>query len=154
MSINLKAPIILIRDRFFTKYPTQSNIPTDSGAVILKDNKKVAVYKNKAGKEYLFSPYCTHLGCVIKWNKGKKEWHCPCHGSVFSATGKVKKGPAKKPLNQIGENKEYTVKITQIKNLANNVKEFTTEKPDKYAFKPGQATYISIGKEEGKKEEG
>lgn len=147
MNFNLKAPIILIRDRFFKKYPTQSNIPKDSGKIILKNNKKVAVYKNKSGKEYHLSPYCTHLGCVIDWNKEKKEWHCPCHGSVFSKTGEVKKGPAKKQLKNLKDEKQYSVKILKIKNLAHNVKEFTTEKPKQYSFRPGQATNIAFKKD-------
>jgi len=111
----------------------------------MRGNKKVAIYKNKSGEEFLFSPYCTHLGCVINWNKEKKEWNCPCHGSVFSKTGEVKQGPAKKPLKKLEEeSKGYIVEIIETKNLANNVKEFTTKKPKEYIFKPGQATNIAI----------
>ncbi len=152
MPFNIKAPIILIKDRFFKKYPKTSKIPSNSGKTVMRGNKKVAVYKNKSGEEFLLSPYCTHLGCVIDWNKEKKEWHCPCHGSIFSKTGEVKQGPAKKPLKKLDdENKEYTIKITGIRSLANNVKEFTTEKPKKYTFKPGQATNIVILNKKGEK---
>jgi ubiquinol-cytochrome c reductase iron-sulfur subunit len=38
---------------------------------------------------------CTHLGCVPLPNAG--EWHgwfCPCHGSHYDTSGRVRKGPA------------------------------------------------------------
>lgn len=41
---------------------------------------------------------CTHLGCVPIPNSG--EYHgffCPCHGSHYDASGRIRKGPA--PLN-------------------------------------------------------
>ena len=41
---------------------------------------------------------CTHLGCVPIPNQG--EYHgyfCPCHGSHYDGSGRVRKGPA--PLN-------------------------------------------------------
>lgn len=41
---------------------------------------------------------CTHLGCVPISNKGDFEgWFCPCHGSHYDKSGRVRKGPA--PLN-------------------------------------------------------
>jgi menaquinol-cytochrome c reductase iron-sulfur subunit len=52
-----------------------------------------------------FSPLCTHLGCAYSWQAQKKAFLCPCHGSVFSAKGKVLAGPAGRPLDR------YTVKV-------------------------------------------
>ena len=38
---------------------------------------------------------CTHLGCVPLGNKGEyKGWFCPCHGSHYDTSGRVRKGPA------------------------------------------------------------
>jgi Rieske Fe-S protein len=70
----------------------------ESGAVMMKNGVKVAVYKNADGSLVTLAPQCTHLGCAVVWNKTEKIWDCPCHGSKFSATGKVLKGPAKKDL--------------------------------------------------------
>lgn len=42
---------------------------------------------------------CTHLGCVPIENEG--DFHgffCPCHGSHFDGSGRVRKGPAPKNL--------------------------------------------------------
>jgi ubiquinol-cytochrome c reductase iron-sulfur subunit len=41
---------------------------------------------------------CTHLGCVPLGNEGAYHgWACPCHGSLFDTSGRVRRGPA--PIN-------------------------------------------------------
>ena len=37
---------------------------------------------------------CPHLGCALKWNSAEHSWDCSCHGSRFSADGKVLDNPA------------------------------------------------------------
>lgn len=43
---------------------------------------------------------CPHLGCALKWNEEEQSWDCPCHGSRFSAEGRLIDNPALKPLDQ------------------------------------------------------
>jgi ubiquinol-cytochrome c reductase iron-sulfur subunit len=41
---------------------------------------------------------CTHLGCVPLPNAGDYNgWYCPCHGSHYDGSGRIRRGPA--PLN-------------------------------------------------------
>jgi ubiquinol-cytochrome c reductase iron-sulfur subunit len=46
---------------------------------------------------------CTHLGCVPLGQKATEPhgefggWFCPCHGSHYDSSGRIRKGPA--PLN-------------------------------------------------------
>ena len=41
---------------------------------------------------------CTHLGCVPNFGGGEfGGWLCPCHGSVYDTSGRIRAGPA--PLN-------------------------------------------------------
>ncbi|MCY4048585.1 MAG: ubiquinol-cytochrome c reductase iron-sulfur subunit [Hyphomicrobiales bacterium] len=41
---------------------------------------------------------CTHLGCVPLGQRGDfGGWFCPCHGSHYDTSGRIRKGPA--PLN-------------------------------------------------------
>jgi ubiquinol-cytochrome c reductase iron-sulfur subunit len=48
---------------------------------------------------------CTHLGCVPLGQKKTDPhgdfggWFCPCHGSHYDSSGRVRKGPAPKNLN-------------------------------------------------------
>ena len=58
--------------------------------------------KNRVQKEewLVLLGVCTHLGCVPlgqKMSDSKGEyngWFCPCHGSHYDTSGRVRKGPA------------------------------------------------------------
>ena len=42
---------------------------------------------------------CTHLGCVPIGQSGDYHgWFCPCHGSHYDTSGRIRKGPAPKNL--------------------------------------------------------
>ena len=42
---------------------------------------------------------CTHLGCVPLANRGDYDgWLCPCHGSHYDTSGRIRKGPAPENL--------------------------------------------------------
>jgi len=42
---------------------------------------------------------CTHLGCIPLGNQGDYDgWFCPCHGSAYDTSGRIRKGPAPKNL--------------------------------------------------------
>ncbi|XP_051025474.1 cytochrome b-c1 complex subunit Rieske, mitochondrial isoform X2 [Acomys russatus] len=50
---------------------------------------------------------CTHLGCVPIANAGDfGGYYCPCHGSHYDASGRIRKGPA--PLNLEVPTYEFT----------------------------------------------
>jgi ubiquinol-cytochrome c reductase iron-sulfur subunit len=56
--------------------------------------------RTKEGKAQWLVVYgnCTHLGCVPLGNQGAYNgWFCPCHGSVFDTSGRIRQGPA--PIN-------------------------------------------------------
>ena len=42
---------------------------------------------------------CTHLGCVPLGHEGPYHgWQCPCHGSIFDTSGRIRQGPAPQNL--------------------------------------------------------
>lgn len=47
-----------------------------------------------------YSLVCTHLGCIVKWEAAKKDFHCPCHAGKFDEQGLVIAGPPPKPLTK------------------------------------------------------
>lgn len=62
---------------------------------------------------------CTHLGCIPVGTKDTEEkgefggWFCPCHGSHYDISGRIRKGPAPKNLEvpQYAFLDDSTVKI-------------------------------------------
>lgn len=58
--------------------------------------------RTKPGKEewLVVVGVCTHLGCVPVNNSGPYNgWFCPCHGSIYDVSGRIRSGPA--PLNLV-----------------------------------------------------
>jgi ubiquinol-cytochrome c reductase iron-sulfur subunit len=42
---------------------------------------------------------CTHLGCIPLAHQGNYDgWFCPCHGSQYDSSGRIRQGPAPKNL--------------------------------------------------------
>lgn len=55
------------------------------------------VFAVTSGSKEAISLTCTHQGCTVQIAADNK-FHCPCHGAVFTADGKVVKGPAQRDL--------------------------------------------------------
>ena len=95
-----RGKLIFVRHR--TKKEVQEANAVD--VATLRDPQTDA-QRTKAGHEQFLIVYgnCTHLGCVPLGNapgepKGDYDgWFCPCHGSHYDSSGRIRKGPA--PLN-------------------------------------------------------
>jgi ubiquinol-cytochrome c reductase iron-sulfur subunit len=66
----------------------------------LKDPQKDSDRVKLGKEEWLITiGICTHLGCVPIGNSGEfKGWLCPCHGSQYDTSGRIRKGPAPRNL--------------------------------------------------------
>ena len=65
------------------------------------EQKEIAwIVQNDGGSLIAFAPSCTHLGCAYHWDSNRDAFVCPCHGSMFSRTGQVIRGPAARPLDR------------------------------------------------------
>jgi glycine/D-amino acid oxidase-like deaminating enzyme/nitrite reductase/ring-hydroxylating ferredoxin subunit len=89
---------------YFKKKPAHrvdslEEIQTGDGKIVEIDGKKYGAYRDEANLFHIVGAECTHMGCIIKWNKDEKSWDCPCHGSRFTSKGTVINGPANKDLN-------------------------------------------------------
>ena len=52
-----------------------------------------------AGEWLVMMGVCTHLGCVPLGDAGDfNGWFCPCHGSHYDTSGRIRKGPAPENL--------------------------------------------------------
>jgi cytochrome b6-f complex iron-sulfur subunit len=63
--------------------------------------KAGVLVKPRGGTVAVFSAVCTHLGCIVQWQKAQGQFLCPCHGGQFSAQGTVLGGPPPKPLEKL-----------------------------------------------------
>ena len=60
------------------------------------------VFRTKTGV-FAYSMICTHQGCTVTYNKGKKKLICPCHGAQFDPLKGAAPvaGPAERPLASV-----------------------------------------------------
>ena len=77
-----------------------SEIAPGQGAIVRRGAKKIAVFRDAQGGLVERSAFCTHLGCVVRWNSTEQTWDCPCHGSRFHPDGHVVNGPAVSALHR------------------------------------------------------
>jgi ubiquinol-cytochrome c reductase iron-sulfur subunit len=65
-----------------------------------KDSARIGSFNNaEQAKWIIVQGSCTHLGCVPVKNAGDYNgWYCPCHGSHYDNSGRIRKGPAPKNL--------------------------------------------------------
>ena len=77
------------------------NMPRESGIIVRKGFKKMAVYCDKQGELCALSAVCPHLQALVVWNPEEKTWDCPAHGSRFAPRGEVVNGPAVSNLERL-----------------------------------------------------
>lgn len=100
---NLDYPYYLLRDRLGLSGEVHKleALKPGEGGLVVHDGRKLAAWRDDDGKVTLCSPLCTHMKCVVRWNKAARTWDCPCHGSRFRPTGEVLAGPAEAPLTRV-----------------------------------------------------
>ena len=83
--------------------PVNLRFPSKTEDAYLRETTihDVWVVKHSSSKVTVFSPICPHLGCHYDWHADGNEFICPCHGSVYSMTGRVLGGPAPRPIDTL-----------------------------------------------------
>lgn len=70
-----------------------------------RDSTGQVIWTNNHRVPYVaYSGKCPHLGCGYKWRKHRllgEVFLCPCHLSIYNASGKVLDGPAPRPLDPV-----------------------------------------------------
>ncbi|HRO12532.1 ubiquinol-cytochrome c reductase iron-sulfur subunit [Amaricoccus sp.] len=76
------------------KLARNANLPADAAAT---DEDRAL---DETGEWLLMTGVCTHLGCVPIGEAGDfGGWFCPCHGSHYDTSGRIRKGPAPENLH-------------------------------------------------------
>jgi cytochrome b6-f complex iron-sulfur subunit len=84
----------------------KDEIPPGSAREIIYNQTPVVVINRKGSGFIALSRICTHLGCLVGYDKFNSKLVCPCHAGEFDLEGNVLSGPATKPLTR------YPLKIT------------------------------------------
>jgi glycine/D-amino acid oxidase-like deaminating enzyme/nitrite reductase/ring-hydroxylating ferredoxin subunit len=101
---NADYPYYFVRDRLRrAEAETPDAVGAEEGKIVSYEGRKVAAYRDAQSKLTLLAPQCTHMKCLVRWNRADRSWDCPCHGSRFHPTGEVLSGPAEKPLQRLHE---------------------------------------------------
>lgn len=99
---NAEVAVHFVGDRVRTMKPGRvEDLAPGTGAVVQAGSTKVAAYRDPDGELHVRSARCTHLGCLVAWNRAERSWDCPCHGSRFDVDGSVITGPAVDPLPEV-----------------------------------------------------
>lgn len=89
--------ITAARDVDVTTLPDQNsenaNLPAGTDAADV--NRSM----DETGEWLVMIGVCTHLGCVPLGDAGDfGGWFCPCHGSHYDTSGRIRRGPAPRNL--------------------------------------------------------
>ena len=77
---------------------TVADLEPGEGRVARIEGELVGVHRAADGSLRAVSAVCTHLACIVSWNRAERSWDCPCHGSRFAPDGSVIQGPAVEDL--------------------------------------------------------
>jgi cytochrome b6-f complex iron-sulfur subunit len=79
----------------------RSEVPYGGAKNIIFGDTPVIVI-NRPEKGFIaFTRTCTHLGCLVEFNKNIQKIVCPCHAGTYDLDGSVESGPPPKPLATI-----------------------------------------------------
>jgi glycine/D-amino acid oxidase-like deaminating enzyme/nitrite reductase/ring-hydroxylating ferredoxin subunit len=70
------------------------DVAPGEGRLVRIAGQRRAVYRSEDGELQVLSPVCTHMGCIVQWNRVERSWDCPCHGARYAPSGEVLEGPA------------------------------------------------------------
>jgi ubiquinol-cytochrome c reductase iron-sulfur subunit len=105
VTVKWRGKPVFIRHRTPEEIKEAEAVPMSALPDPQTDNSRVTDTAKKVRPEWLIMiGVCTHLGCVPLGNKPgdpKGEyggWFCPCHGSSYDTSGRIRKGPAPKNL--------------------------------------------------------
>jgi nitrite reductase/ring-hydroxylating ferredoxin subunit len=91
----LKDDLVSVLNKWFYRDTAElSGIKSGEAKIVKLEGEKCGAFRDRNGNLHIVSAECTHLKCMVNWNKDEQSWDCPCHGSRFTYTGKVINGPA------------------------------------------------------------
>ena len=88
----------LARNRSVTL--AKSEVPLNATKDLMIGPTPVIIINARDKGFFAFSKVCTHLGCLVKYDKERQLFICPCHAGIFDLEGNVVSGPPPRPLQK------------------------------------------------------
>jgi ubiquinol-cytochrome c reductase iron-sulfur subunit len=99
ITVSWRGKPVFIRHRTPDEIKAAESVPMAELKDPEPDSKRV-----KKAEWLVMVGVCTHLGCIPQGQKPTEVkgeyngWFCPCHGSQYDTSGRIRKGPAPKNL--------------------------------------------------------
>lgn len=101
LTIKWRGKPVFIRHRTPQEIEEAASVPVSE-----LPHKELDSERTKQPEWLVMIGVCTHLGCVPIGESGDYNgWFCPCHGSHYDISGRIRRGPA--PLNLEVPNYEF-----------------------------------------------
>lgn len=79
----------------------EKDVPEGEAKFFEYAGSSAVIIRKRGGQLAAFSAVCTHLGCIVQWEKDKQDFLCPCHAGHYDSDGQVTAGPPPKPLPRL-----------------------------------------------------
>jgi cytochrome b6-f complex iron-sulfur subunit len=79
----------------------ETDVPEGAAKFFEFAGSSAVLVRKKGGELVALSAVCTHLGCIVQWEKDKQDFLCPCHAGHYTPDGVVTAGPPPKPLAKL-----------------------------------------------------
>ncbi len=83
----------------------KEDIPVGTAKEFVFNDTPLIIINRRGSGFIALTRVCTHLGCLVGYDKFNNKLVCPCHAGQFDLEGRVLSGPATKPLQR------YSLKI-------------------------------------------
>jgi cytochrome b6-f complex iron-sulfur subunit len=77
---------------------TLSSLPVGDARFVRHGESPIFVVRPTETELIALPAVCTHMRCILKWNRPGKSFLCPCHAGAFDQSGNVISGPPPRAL--------------------------------------------------------
>ena len=78
-----------------------SDVQVGSARFVADERRPFWVIRTARDELIALSATCTHLRCILQWDKDSGRLVCPCHAGAFDLNGNVVAGPPPRPLESL-----------------------------------------------------
>lgn len=79
----------------------EKDVPEGEAKFFEFAGSSAVLVRKRGGELVALSAVCTHLGCIVQWEKDRQDFLCPCHAGHYNPDGVVTSGPPPKPLAKL-----------------------------------------------------